>query len=62
MIFGIRSGRDSRDFTHIREIFDTYMEQSASIRGLDARNLAPVVTGFPDIDNFWAEGFNARTW
>lgn len=56
VIFGIRSGRDSRDFTHIREIFDTYMEQSASIRGLDARNLAPVVTGFPDIDKLLGGG------
>ncbi len=56
LVFGIRSGRESRDFTHMREVFDTYMEESSSIHGADARNLAPLVTGFPDLDKLLGGG------
>ncbi len=56
LLFRIRSGRGSRDFTHIREVLDTYMEESAAIHGPDARHLAPVVTGFPDIDKLLGGG------
>lgn len=56
LVFGIRSGRETRDFTHMREVFDTYMEESSSIHGPDARNLAPQVTGFPDLDKLLGGG------
>lgn len=56
LLFGVRSGRGSGDFTHIREILDTYMEESAALHGPDARHLAPVLTGFPDIDKLLGGG------
>ena len=56
LLFRIRSGRGSRDFTHIREVLDTYMEESAAIHGPDARHLAPVLTGFQGIDDLLGGG------
>ena len=56
LLFRIRTGRGSRDFTHIREVLDTYMEESAAIHGPDARHLAPVLTGFQGIDDLLGGG------
>ena len=56
VLFQIRSGRVSRDYVHIREVLDTYMEESAAIQGPDARHLAPVETGFSDIDKLLGGG------
>jgi replicative DNA helicase len=58
MLFRVRSGRSTRDFVHIREILDTYMEESAAAHGPDAsgRYLAPVGSGFPDIDKLLGGG------
>ena len=56
LLFNIRSERGSRDFTHIREVLDTYMEESAAIHGADARHLAPVPTGLADIDKLLGGG------
>jgi replicative DNA helicase len=56
MLFRVRSGRGSGDFTHIREILDTYMEETAAIHGPDARHLAPVLSGYPDIDKLLGGG------
>ena len=56
LLFSVRSGRGSRDFMHIREILDTYMEESAAILGPDARHLAPVPTGFSDLDKLLGGG------
>ena len=56
LLFRIRSGRGSRDFIHLREILDTYMEESAAITGPDDRHLAPVPTGFTGIDNLLGGG------
>ena len=56
LLFGIRSGRGSRDFTHIREILDTYMEESGAMHGPDAVHVAPVPTGFPGIDELLGGG------
>lgn len=56
ILFGIRSGRLSRDFVHIREILDTYMEESAAIHSAAERNLAPVPTGFTDMDKLLGGG------
>ena len=56
VLFQIRSGRVSRDYVHIREILDTYMEESAAIQGPDARHLAPVETGFGDLDKLLGGG------
>ena len=56
LLFSVRSGRGSRDFTHIRDILDTYMEESVAILGPDARHLAPVPTGFSDLDKLLGGG------
>ena len=56
LLFGIRSGRGSRDFTHLREILDTYMEESGAMHGPDAVHVAPVPTGFPGIDELLGGG------
>ena len=56
LLFRIRSGGGARDFTHIREVLDDYMEDSAAINGPDARHLAPVLSGFPDIDKLLGGG------
>lgn len=52
----VRSGRGPRDFAHIREILDNYMEEAAATDGPDARNLAPVITGFGDLDKLLGGG------
>ena len=55
-LFQIRSGRRAGDFAHIREILDIYMEESAAIHGPDARHVAPVATGFADLDRLLGGG------
>ena len=53
-LFNIRSGRESRDFEHIREILDTYMEES--LQGPEVNALAPVPSGFDLIDQLLGGG------
>jgi len=48
MLFSIRADREVRDFTHIREVFDTYMEEAN--QGPDMARLAPVPSGFTVFD------------
>ena len=56
LLFRVRSGRGTGDFTHIRDILDTYMEESAAMLGPDARHLAPVPTGFAMKDELLGGG------
>ena len=56
LLFRIRAGRGSGDFIHIREVLDTYMEESAALHGPDAAHISPVATGFPGIDNLLGNG------
>ena len=56
LLFRIRAGRGSGDFVHIREVLDTYMEESAALHGPDAAHISPVPTGFPGIDNLLGNG------
>ncbi len=55
-LFRVRSGRGARDFTHIRDVLDRYMEESAAIHASAADHLAPVATGFPDLDELLGGG------
>ena len=56
VVFGIRSRRGSRDFTHIRFFLDNYMEQSGALHDPAAVSLAPVITGFPSLDELLGGG------
>ena len=56
VLFRISSGRESRDFKHIRVILDSYMEESTALRGADGRHLAPVPTGFAATDELLGGG------
>ena len=53
LLFTIRSGRESRDFSHIREILDSYMEDSLQP---DINKLAPVQSGFTLFDQLLGGG------
>lgn len=56
LLFGVRSGKTSRDFLHIREVLDVYMEHSASAQLATDQALAPVPTGFSDLDKILGNG------
>ena len=56
LLFGVRSGRGTRDFVHIREVLDTHMEETASIALGDDRHLVPIPTGFADLDKLLGNG------
>ena len=56
MLFRIRTGKGTRDFVHIREVLDTHMEQTAAIDLGQDRHLAPIPTGFLDIDKLLGGG------
>ena len=54
LLFNIRSGRGSRDFSHIREVLDNYMEES--LQGPEANKLAPIASGFNLFDQILGGG------
>ena len=56
LLFRVRSGRGSRDFTHIREVLDTYIEESSALHDPEFSHLAPIPTGFIDFDKLLAGG------
>ncbi len=56
LLYGVRSGRGTRDFAPIRQFLDIYMEASGAIESSDASRLAPVITGFSQIDELLGGG------
>ena len=50
LLYKVRAGRGTRDFVHIRDVLDSYMEETASLDLTDGRHLAPIPTGFPEMD------------
>ncbi len=50
VLFRVRTGRSSRDFIHIREILDKFLEQSGTLGGALERGVAPIPSGFQDVD------------
>ncbi|MDA1188894.1 MAG: replicative DNA helicase, partial [Chloroflexi bacterium] len=56
LLFGVRSGRASRDFVHIRQVLDVYMEQTASAQLGGDQSVAPVPTGYADLDKMLGNG------
>ncbi len=56
LLYRVRSTRSTRDFTHIREVLDEYMEQSASLQATRDIHLSPIATGFADLDKLLGGG------
>ncbi len=55
LLYGVRSGRATGDFQQLRAILDSYMESTASLDLGDAA-LAPIPTGFVDLDKLLGNG------
>lgn len=56
LLYRVRSAQSTRDFIHIREVLDEYMEQAALIQTDRDIHLGPISTGFPDMDNLLSGG------
>ena len=50
LIYRIRSGHAVRDFVTIREVLDQYLEESTAMGGPLEHGVAPISSGFTDID------------
>ena len=58
LLFKVRTGRGTRDFIHIREVLDTYMEETATLKTGQDSHLGPVPTGFADLDKLFGGGLH----
>ncbi len=56
LLYRVRSSGSSRDFIHIRDVLDTYMEDTATIDLNPDRYLAPIQTGFSRFDELLGNG------
>ncbi|MBM3948946.1 MAG: replicative DNA helicase, partial [SAR202 cluster bacterium] len=56
LLFKVRSGRATRDFVHIRQVLDQYMEQTAGGHLSFETKLAPVPTGYTSLDKLLTHG------
>jgi replicative DNA helicase len=53
ILFRLRHGQSPRDFTHIRQVLDTYFETTApEAEGLDKEPITYVLSGFTGMDEF----------
>ena len=50
LLFRVRNTHVTRDFVTIREVLDQYLEETSGLEPMD-RGVAPIPTGFIDIDN-----------
>ena len=50
LLFRIRTRHSIRDFVTIREVLDEYLEETAAIGGPLERGVAPIPSGFRDLD------------
>ena len=55
-LFNVRTGRGTRDFIHIRDVLDVYMEDTATLESDQGKNLAPISTGFTKLDELLGNG------
>jgi replicative DNA helicase len=56
LLFQVRTRRGTRDFVHIREVLDAYMEETTQVDSAQDKFLAPIPTGFPDFDKLLGGG------
>lgn len=52
IIFGIRSGQASRDFVHVGEALDPFLEQTSALDALEDEN-KPIPTGYSNMDQLF---------
>ncbi|MDP6102806.1 MAG: replicative DNA helicase [Dehalococcoidia bacterium] len=50
LLFGIRSGQETRDFIAIRDVLDHYLEESARLENPLEQGETPIYTAFVDLD------------
>ena len=56
LLYEIRSGRGTRDFVHIRQVLDTFMEEGPVLDVSADGYAGPVPTGFSDLDELLGNG------
>ena len=56
ILFNLKEGRASEDFTHIRDVLEQYMQETAKLKGDPDSALSPVTTGFVDMDRILGGG------
>ena len=56
VLYGVRTGRAGRDFSHIRLFLDNYMEQTGALGDPTVDSVAPVPTGYPNLDELLGGG------
>jgi replicative DNA helicase len=51
VLLRMRTGRSSRDFVHIREVLDRYLQEELALLGMPLeRGVAPIPTEFPELE------------
>ena len=56
LLYRVRTAQSTRDFVHIRQVLDQYMEEAASLQASPDIHLSPIATGFPDLDKLLGGG------
>ena len=56
LLYRVRTAQSTRDFVHIRQVLDQYMEETASLQASQDIHLSPIATGFPDLDKLLGGG------
>ena len=49
-VYRVRGTAAVRDFTTLRQVLDEYLEETASLEGVAQRSIAPINSGFTDLD------------
>ena len=56
LLYRVRTAQSTRDFVHIRQVLDQYMEEAASLQAGADIHLSPIATGFADLDKLLGGG------
>ena len=56
LLYRVRTAQSTRDFVHIRQVLDQYMEEAASLQAGGDIHLSPIATGFADLDKLLGGG------
>ena len=56
LLYRVRTAQSTRDFVHIRQVLDQYMEDAASLKAGGDIHLGPIATGFVDLDRLLSGG------